>query len=66
MPSHDVLKEVKWDSMFFMYKLCLLKLIYKIYNDLACTISMSYIIAKPHNNYTFRRLVVPLSNNDTL
>ena len=38
----------------FVYKLSLVKLIYKISgNDLA-PISMSYIIVKPHNKYNFR------------
>ena len=50
IPSQDVLKEAKWDSLFFMYKLSLVKLIYKIYNDLA-PISMSHTIVKPHNKY---------------
>ena len=42
----------------FVYKLSLVKLIYKISGNDLTPISMSYIIVKPHNKYNFRSTIL--------
>ena len=61
VPSVDILSELKWDSLFFIYKMRLAKLVYKIYNDLT-PLSMSHVIVKSDNTYSIRnanKVMVP-------
>ena len=51
-PSINVLKE-KWNTLFYRYKLSVVKLIYKIYGDLTLPI-MSHIIEKNGSKYNLK------------
>ena len=51
-PSVNVLKE-KWNTLFYRYKLSVVKLIYKIYRDLTLPI-MSHIIEKNGSKYNLK------------
>ena len=48
-----VSKEAKWNTLFYRYKLSLVKLIYKIYGDLTPS-TMSHIIEKNGSKYNLR------------
>ena len=65
MPSVDVLKEAKWDSLFSMYKVRLATLAYKFFNDCAPA-SMDHILVKNDRMYNLRnrnKVIVPRFNS---
>ena len=66
MPSAEVLNRAKWDSIFYMYKLGLAKLVYKVYYDLTPP-DMLHIIVKAENKHGLRngnKAVVPRFNTN--
>ena len=65
MPTTEVLKTAKWDSLHFMYKVKLATLAYKIFHD--CTPpSMGHILTKKsssiHHLRTTNTVTVPRFN----
>jgi len=62
----EVLNKEKWDSLFYMYKLGLAKLVYKVYFDLTPP-DMRHIIVKAENKHGLRngnKVVVPSFNTN--
>jgi len=50
MPTVEVLKIHKWDSLHFMYKVKLATLAYKIYYDLQSFLNGAYFIKEDFSN----------------
>ena len=50
MSKAEVVNQVKWPSLVFMYKISLAKLMYKIYNDLTPVVMSATIIQNNGNN----------------
>ena len=66
VPSAEVLNKAKWDSILYMYKLGLAKLVYKVYYDLTLP-DMRHIIVKVENKHGLRngnKAVVPHFNTN--
>ena len=65
LPSSDVYQHTNWDTIDYMYKLRLIKLLYKIVSEESPP-TLSYLVNRPFTNYNLRncnRITVPRFNS---